>query len=549
MTIRAKIALLATALLVLLAVVAGVALDGLWRVQHELRSLHRDVLPLDVMIETLAQQEIEREAQLYAVLRSAEDPAANARTIGRLLTKEAMSVAALMETITDHADDIGHDGIAERLEEPRKTLIESGETFSVVARDLAGLLNGADKQAVDQAFDRLIDAGQMLRKSLDGLSAAMRNVVEDATGRAEEHEARVINSLIVAAVLALTTGFFGSIYLSGLITRPIRALVAAAKRVEGGALDVEVPARGSDEMAGFGRTFNMMVEGLRTKERIKETFGKYIDPRIVEGLIGNTDLLDSSRRPMTVSIAQYDRFGEFAEGKTPDQIVDRINTFYAAMSAAVAERNGVVDKMMGDTVLTFFGPPFTPADNHAELACLAALQQVRWLPAGRERGHGARVAIASDVSIVGNMGSEQIRTFTIMGDNMALADLMLKVCEDYEADVLVTDGTCKLLNDDFVTRHLDTTMLPGREQPVELHQVIGLARDVAADEVAFIANYETAFAAYVARDFDRARDMFRECAVERPLDAATAILLQRLDMIELDPPEDDWSGAWLLTAS
>lgn len=47
-----------------------------------------------------------------------------------------------------------------------------------------------------------------------------------------------------------------------------------------------------------------MVEGLRTKERIKETFGKYIDPRIVEDLIGESSLLDSSRRTMTVSLAR-----------------------------------------------------------------------------------------------------------------------------------------------------------------------------------------------------------------------------------------------------
>lgn len=547
MTIRAKIGSLAAALLVLLAIVSGVTLDGLWRVQHELRSLHRDVLPLDVMIEDLAQQEIAREAQLYSVFRFAGNQIADARAVRELLLQESEAVGALMQTVTDHADDIGHDGIAARLDEPRGRLIESGKAFSAAALGLAERIESTDAAARDAAFERLIGAGNELREALGRLSATMRSVVEDATARAEEHEGRVIVVLIFVALGALGVGALGSIYLSGLITRPIKTLVSAAKRVENGALDVEVPTRGSDEMAGLGRTFNLMVEGLRTKERIKETFGKYIDPRIVDGLIGNTGLLDSGRRQMTVSIAQYDRFGEFAEGKTPDQIVDRINTFYAAMSAAVAERNGVVDKMMGDTVLTFFGPPFTPADNHAELACLAALQQVRWLPAGRERGHGARVAVASDLSIVGNMGSEQIRTFTIMGDNMALANLMLQVCEDYEADVLVTGSTRALLDERFVVRHLDTAMLPGREMPIELHQVLGLVRDVPVEDVDFVRSYEEAFAAYAARDFERARVLFEGCAVERPLDIPTAILMQRLDMIEIDPPADDWSGAWQLT--
>jgi class 3 adenylate cyclase len=364
----------------------------------------------------------------------------------------------------------------------------------------------------------------------------MRQSVEDAARRAEAHEARVQNMVLIAALMALAAGIFGTVVLSGLITRPIRALVEAARKVEGGALDVTVDANGADEMADLGRTFNTMVEGLRTKERIKETFGKYIDPRIVEDLIGETSLLDTNRRAMTVSLSQYDRFAEFAENRPPEEIVERINQYYSAMAHEIAERNGVVEKMVGDTVLAFFGPPFTPEDNQAELACLAALDQAKWRPHDAPADHRPRIAIACEASIVGNMGSEQIRSFTIMGDNVALAETMLSACDDYDAAFLITGATQARLGDGIVTRHLDTVLLPGRDDPVALHEVLGRRDDIDASKIAFVETYNKALTAYLQRDFDNARSMFEACAAEQPDDPATDILLQRLDMIEMPPP-------------
>ena len=147
------------------------------------------------------------------------------------------------------------------------------------------------------------------------------------------------------------------------------------------------------------------------------------------------------------------------------------------------------------------------------------------------------------------MGSEKIRSFTIMGDNVALAEVMLFAGADYDVGILITGATRALLGDGIVARHLDTALLPGRDDPVELHEVLGQAGDVDAADVGFARAYEIALAAYAARDFDSAQALFEQCASERPDDPATAILLQRLELIEMDPPADDWSGAWRLTGS
>eukprot|EP01026_Neomeris_dumetosa_P023653 TRINITY_DN200070_c0_g1_i1.p3 TRINITY_DN200070_c0_g1~~TRINITY_DN200070_c0_g1_i1.p3 ORF type:complete len:137 (-),score=20.45 TRINITY_DN200070_c0_g1_i1:13-423(-) len=136
-----------------------------------------------------------------------------------------------------------------------------------------------------------------------------------------------------------------------------------------------------------------------------------------------------------------------------------------------------------------------------------------------------------------------------MGDNVALADAMLMASTEYEADILITGATKESLGDVVVTRHLETALLPGRDTPVELHSVLGKTGEVPEEDIRFARTYEAAFDAYAAKDFDRARDLLDACAQERPEDVTTDMLLQRLDVIEMDPPADDWGGTWRLPAS
>jgi class 3 adenylate cyclase len=547
MSIRAKISMLAAALLLLLATVGGIAIDGLWRIHGELRSLHEQILPLDVMLEDLAQQEIQREAELYAMLRSnAEGAKQDPNALSNMLAEEAKAVDHLVATVLDHHDVPEHPEITAALDPAIQMLADQGKAFAISARGLAAALGSDNEAAAKVAFEAFVVRGQLLRESLGGLTDAMRTAMLDAAGRAEEHEERVQFMVIVAAVIALIIGVIGTVVISGRITKPIRALVAGAKQVEDGDLDTTVAVTGRDEISSLSLTFNEMVAGLKVKEEIKDTFGKYIDPRIVERLIGDGALLDSNKRSMTVTRSQYAGFAKFSEQSGPEQIVERINAYYSAMADEIADGNGVVDKMMGDTVLAFFGPPFTPGGNQAELACLSALRQTKWRPANSPAEHRPLIAIASDASIVGTMGSERTRSFTIMGDNVAVAETIASACRVFDLDILLNGATKADLGDQFITRHVDTVEVTGRSAAIELYELIGTRDEVGRDDLQFVADYEAALKTYKAMDFDRARDMFEACSDARPDDQATQLMLERLDLMEMDPPEDDWSGAWPL---
>jgi len=124
-----------------------------------------------------------------------------------------------------------------------------------------------------------------------------------------------------------------------------------------------------------------MVGELRVKARIRDTFGKYVDPRIVAGLLDRPELTDAkgSRREMTILFCDMKGFTALSEGMTPAALVNVLNRYITVMSEPVRRNNGIIDKYIGDGIMAFWGPPFTGTDDHSGPACLAALDQLAGL--------------------------------------------------------------------------------------------------------------------------------------------------------------------------
>src|SRR5258708_32067498 len=169
------------------------------------------------------------------------------------------------------------------------------------------------------------------------------------------------------------------------LVRPVRRLLDGTAAVEGGALDTVIPITSRDEIGRLTRSFNSMVGELRLKAQIQETFGKYVDPRIVAGLIDRPELTDvrGSRREMTILFCDMRDFTTFSEGMTPAGLVNVLNRYLTLISEPIRHNNGIIDKDIGDGIMAYWGPPFTVAEEQVRLACLAALDQLARLAAFR----------------------------------------------------------------------------------------------------------------------------------------------------------------------
>ena len=242
------------------------------------------------------------------------------------------------------------------------------------------------------------------------------------------------------------------------LVKPVRRLLAGTAAVENGAFDTVVPVTSRDEIGRLTHSFNTMVGELRVKQQIRETFGKYVDPRIVEGLIDRPELTDQkgARREMTILFCDMQGFTSFSEGMTPIGLVNVLNRYLTVISDPVRRNDGIIDKYIGDAVMAFWGEPFTAAEDQARLACAAALEQLAALPEfeselpdliGVRRGlprstSGSASRPAKSWSAIS--GPEQTRSYTVIGDTVNFASRLEGAGKTYGTRVLVSEATQRL---------------------------------------------------------------------------------------------------------
>ena len=175
---------------------------------------------------------------------------------------------------------------------------------------------------------------------------------------------------------------------------------------------------------------------LRDNQRVRETFGKYIDPRVVEGLIDRPNLTaaEGQRRVMTVLFCDLKGFTSLSEGMTPQGLVKVMNRYLSIMSEPIRTNRGIIDKYIGDGIMAYWGPPFVDEADHARFACLAALEMIERIATLRQeipemlgvRGTpmercDLRIGVATGEALVGSIGSDVMMSYTVMGDVVNLA--------------------------------------------------------------------------------------------------------------------------------
>ena len=282
----------------------------------------------------------------------------------------------------------------------------------------------------------------------------MRAIAANAIANTRVYQEHNVNTGLMLLVIAGLLGLLVAAAITSGLVRPVRRLLAGTSAVENGALDTMVPVTSHDEIGRLvSEAFNHMVAELRVKAQIRETFGKYLDPRIVAALIERSELINpkGDRRDMTVLICDMQGFTRFSEGMTPAGLVNVLNRYLTVASEPVRRNGGIIDKYIGDAVMAYWGPPFAAAEAHAQLACFAALEQLDAIAAFESELPdltGVRrqllkpvvqIGIATGEVVVGNIGSEQTRSYTVIGDTVNIAFRLEGASKVYNTHVLISN--------------------------------------------------------------------------------------------------------------
>ena len=365
------------------------------------------------------------------------------------------------------------------------------------------------------------------------------------------------------SIAATATSVLLGLTLSALITRrlvgPVRSLITGIKTVEQGDLTVQLPIQSSDEVGKLTQSFNFFIRELRAKDDIKRTFGKYIDPRVLDRVILQPGADETGkRREMTIAFSDLVGFTTLSEQLTPAGMVNVLNRHFALQSDAIQKNGGVIDKFMGDAIMAFWGPPFTGEAEHAVLACRAALAQLKALDAfqaelpdltGLRKNLpkiDLRIGLSTGEVIVGNIGSENTRSYTVMGDTVNLASRLENVNRIYGTQILASEATARAAGKDFLFREVDALVVKGKTESSKVFELLGLAVDEVEATQQLSERFAVALSAYRTQDWNLAEKELQSCLEIQAGDGPSKVLMERIAHFRERPPGSNWDGAFQL---
>jgi len=293
-------------------------------------------------------------------------------------------------------------------------------------------------------------------------------------------------SAAVAALLlsALAAGI-GIVWLGvwpGLALGAAAAAVCVAVAVglfqQGVWLRVVEPAVALSLAAFGGVSYQYLVEG-REKRQVKRLFSRYVPKDVFDQLMLDPSKarLGGQRRSMTVLFSDIRGFTTFSEQGTPEDIVQQLNEYFSRMVHVLFEHGGTLDKFVGDAVMALFGAPLDDPDHaeHAVQAALAMLTELEalnrtWTAQGRP-GLAIGVGVNTGDMVAGNIGSESIMSYTVIGDAVNLGSRLESLNKQYGTTLIISDATRERLTGRYDIRPLGDVVVKGKTQPVAIFEV------------------------------------------------------------------------------
>ena len=264
-------------------------------------------------------------------------------------------------------------------------------------------------------------------------------------------------------------------FLPGSLTQPVVALVRATDRVAAGDLDIRVPVTTDDEAGVLTERFNAMVAGLRERQRVRETFDRFVNPQVAERLLRGE--IDPGGRVVTATILFTDitGFTEISERLAPEDTISLLNDYLAIVVPAIQAEHGVINNFMGDGVFAAFNVPVAdPA--HATHAVRAAVAIQRHLQ-GRRFGPGdgvtlrTRIGITTGPVVDGTVGTTSRQSHAILGDMVNLAARLEEKNRELGTNILVCARTQQLAGNEFAYNDQKLVAIRGRREPVHAYSI------------------------------------------------------------------------------
>src|SRR5215813_3599525 len=563
MTVRVKILAISAVLLLLFAIVL---VSSVIMQEHSSRKVAAIIeyhLPLAAIIADLDVATDKYELIVERLLREPDRSSAGAAAERGQLGKTRERIAAdfdgaaalLGRALNDPRTDGNDRLVFAKVQRSLEYLKRYEEPFLALGGQVEAAYDTgklADATALSRQFEKYEQAFGLDMAALRSELVALARV---STEHTYEQQTRILRLNVVLFAVAVVIGLGLSAMGARRLVEALWRVVDGAKAIEAGNLAVQVPVTSSDEIGQLAEAFNRMAEELRTKERIKDTFGKYVDPRVVAQLIDTSkDMEQAERRIATILFSDLKGFTGISEQLTASAMVRLLNRYFTVVAEQIRAHNGVLEKYIGDAVMAFWAPPFSTGDDHAASACLAALAHRDAVAAlrpelpdllGLRRNVpelAVRMGLATGEVVVGTVGAPTAKTFAAIGDTTNLASRLEGVNKVYGTTVIASEETYRLAQDVVEARELDVVIVVGKSEPVRIFELLGSVGSVDSKMLEVRELYAKGLEAYRHRDWPTAEERFRSCLQLHPDDGPSHALLARIATFRTTAPATDWDG-------
>lgn len=305
----------------------------------------------------------------------------------------------------------------------------------------------------------------------------------------------------------------------------------------------------------------MVTDIIRVKKEksfVVNAFGYYLSKSLVNEILKDPSKLKlgGEKRNVTAVFTDIRKFSTISEEiNDPEKLVHLLNKYLSRMSDIILKRNGTIDKFEGDAIICFFGAP-VEYEDHAKAACAAALEMKaaekelnKEIIALNESPFPlfTRIGINTGDMVVGNMGTDSMMNYTMMGHNVNLAARLEGVNKVFNTGgILISQYTKEQIGDSFITRKLDRVRVVGIDTPIRLYELLSKEDDETLK--AYILDWEKALNLFEQRQYKESLVQFISLKGRIKEDGVLEYYTNRcIDYVQ-NPPEASWDGVLNLTS-
>jgi adenylate cyclase len=335
------------------------------------------------------------------------------------------------------------------------------------------------------------------------------------------------SALIVLAITVLIIPF--ALLIARSIAKPIKKLANTADNIR------ELRLVDSVEINSYITEISSLAKALDRLQKTVSAFTSYIPRDLVRDLLKSESGIGigGESRYLTVLFSDLKDFSTISETTPTRELLLRVSSYLELMTYAIKEEGGTVDKFIGDSVMAFWGAPLLDKDHayHAAVAAIKTKRRMVTLNQGLIRENKpplvVRIGINTDAVLVGNIGSTERLSYTVMGDGVNIASRLEGINKEFGTDIAISHALFKEAGERLWVRPIDQITVKGRKGEILIYELMG-TRDgdsetvCSADEKELCLLTVKAFEFYTTQQYESAISVYSEMVdqYEDPLSKA-----------------------------